>query len=178
MKSLHKIKYKSRGFTLVETIIYIAIIGFVATSFIYFGVAISDYRAKAYVVQEAQTNLRMALDVISKKIRSANDVNIEQSIFDADPGVLSLSMDDVDKNPTVISLDQDDGILQITEGTSSPVAIISNEVKVSNLVFKNLTSTSSIENIGAEITLDYNNYGQDVEYNYTEDIETSVSLRR
>ncbi len=87
-------------------------------------------------------------------------------------------MTDPNKNPTIINLDSDDGVLQITEGSSSPVAITSNEVKITNLVFTNLTSTSAQENIRIEITVEYDNEGSDIEYTFSQNLRTAVSIRQ
>ncbi len=109
----------SRGFTLIETIIYIAILGMIASAFIFFSVSVSNSRDKTYVVQEVQANARMALELISQKIRSANGVNLESSIFESNPGRLSLSMASSSLNPTIIDLSRDNGNLRIIQGTSS-----------------------------------------------------------
>ena len=98
--------------------------------------------------------------------------------FGADPGVLSLVMDDVNKNPTIINLNQDDGSLQITEGAGTAMAVTSKKVKVKNLVFTDLSLASSTKNIKINMTIDYNNVNQDVKYNYSDDLETAVSFRR
>ncbi len=166
-----------RGFTLIETLIYITIVGLVISSFIAFSISISNSRNKTYVVQEVQANARVALDLISQRMRASNGVNIGQSTFDSDPGELSLAMTDIVKNPTVINLDQDDGILQITEGTSDPIAIISDKVKITNLVFTNLNPGGEKENIRIEITTEYNNSG-DIEYSYSQNWQTAVSIRQ
>ena len=108
-----------KGFTLIEIIIYIAILGTIASSFIFFSVSVSESRNKTYVVQEVHANTRMALEIISQKIRMANGVNIASSTFGTDPGRLFLSMASSTLNPTIIDLSRDDGILRIIEGTSS-----------------------------------------------------------
>jgi len=168
----------NKGFTLIELLIYIAIIGGVISVFVIFGLSVNELSSKNYVVQEVHANARMALDLISQKIRAANEVNIGSSVFDSDPGVLSLSMASSAINPTVISLGQDNGVIQITSGSSDPVSITSDEVNVTNLVFTNLTGTGDIENIRVEITLEYNNPSGDVVYEYSQSLQTSVSLRQ
>ncbi len=169
---------KKRGFTLIETLIYVAIIGMVVASFVVFVMSISDLRNKAYVISEVQANCRTTLDIISQKIRAATGINTVLSTFESDPGVLSLSMADSAKNPTVINLDQDDGILQITEGIAGPIAITSDEIRITNLVFTNLTSMSKRGNIKIEITAAFNNAGTDIEYNYLQSLQTAVNLRQ
>lgn len=170
--------HKKNGFTLVEVLIYLAIIGIVITSFLYFGISIFGYRNKSFAVQEVQANQRMALGVISQKIRLAKSVNVSQSTFDTDPGILSLAMDDSSKNPTIIKLDQADGVMQIAEGGTSTTTVTSQSVRVKNLIFTNLTSTSSAPNIGINLTIEFNNTNQDINFNYSDDLYTAVSLRR
>lgn len=121
-----------RGFTLIEILIYLLIIGGVVASFVAFTIGVGNSSAKNYVVQEVHGNTRTGLGLITSRIRAATGVQAGSSTFGTDPGVLSLVMADSAKNPTVISLSGDDGVLQIIEGTGSAVAITSDEVKVTN----------------------------------------------
>jgi len=166
------------GFTFVELLIYIAIMGLIVFGFVGYILSISRAGNKAYVAQEVQANARTALDIVSQKIRMATGVNIDSSTFDSDPGVLSLSMADASKNPTIISLTANDGSLRIKEGTADYKNIISDKVKVTNFVFLNLTPLGERKNIGVQVTVGYNNTGGAVEYNYSQSLETAVSLRQ
>ena len=85
-------------------------------------------------------------------------------------------MADASKNPTIINLDQDNGTLQIKEGSGSEVAIVSNEVQVTNLIFTNLTGSSTRENIGMELSIEYKHTG-DKYYNYKNSLRSSASVR-
>ncbi len=166
-----------KGFTLIEVLIYITIIGVVVSGFIVFALSINSSRSKTYVAQEVQANARTALDLISQKIRAATGVNVASSTFDVDPGLLSLAMASSTQNPTIVDLNQDDGVLQITASTSNPVAITSDEVKVTNLVFTNLTPSGERGNIRIEITVEYAGDGSK-EYEYSQSLQTAVSLRQ
>ncbi len=176
--TMHKIQRTERAFTLVETLIYIGIVGAVVSAFVGFSLSVSDSRNKTYVAQEVQANARFAVDIISKKIKASNGINIASSTFNSDPGVLSLEMADITLNPTVFDLSVDDGILRITQGTSTPIMVVSDEVRVSNLVFTNLTASSSKENIKIEITVEFNDDSGDKELEYSQDLRTAVSVRR
>lgn len=168
----------SKGFTLIETLIYIAIIGTAVTSFVVFAISIGEPRNKTFVTQEVQANMRTAMDLVSQRIRAATGVNAGTSTFGSDPGVLSLVMADSSKNPTVIDLSVDNGILRITEGVSSPVAITSDEVQVTNLVFTNLTPSGERESIRVALTIEYNNTSGDVEFNYAQSATTTITIRQ
>jgi type II secretory pathway pseudopilin PulG len=174
----YKLRTRS-GFTLIETMIYIAIIGGAVSSFVLFATTVSNVRSKIYVQQEVNANARVALDVIADRIRSASGVNAGNSTFGSDPGVLELSMDAAAANPTIINLSANDGILQIKEGASSVVALTSDEVRVSNLVFTDLTPASGNqrENIRIDLTIEYNVPSGDANFGYTNSVQTSVSVR-
>lgn len=167
-----------KGFTLIETLIYISILGMVLVSFVTYTYSISNNREKTYVVQEVHANSRMALEIIRSKIHLASAVNTASSTFGVDPGFLSLSMNNIAKNPTVIGLSQDDGILLIKEGSSATTSITSDETQISNLVFTDLTGSGNKKNIKINMTVEFNNPSGDQVYDFSQDVETSISLRK
>jgi len=146
---------RSKGFTLVETIIYVAIIGGVIATFVSFSMNISNARNKTYVQEETQANARVALNIITQKIQSASGVNISASVFGIDPGVLSLAMSSSTLNPTIINLSADDGQLQIKEGNNATTTITTERVQINNLIFTNFSASSTRENIGVDLTVGY-----------------------
>jgi type II secretory pathway pseudopilin PulG len=166
------------GFTLVESLIYIGVLAMAITGFVYFIISITNARNKSYVAEEVQTSMRSALEVVSRRIRNASGVNDASSTYVIDPGVLSLAMVASAKNPTIINLDANDGTMFLKEGTSTAVAITSNNVKVTNLVFTDLTGGGERRNIKVEMTMEYNNPSGDVNFNFSQSLETAVSLRR
>ena len=172
------------GFTLLELVIYLAIVSSAVVSFVYFIISISNSGTKTNVAQEVHANGRTALDVISQRIRASNGVNIGASTFGTDPplpGVLSLdfSVVGVSKNPTIINLTADDGKLQITEGTPPVVtAITSDKVKITKLEFTNATAAGARENIRVNLTIEYNNTSGSKAYTYSKSFTTAVSVRQ
>lgn len=170
-------KHRS-GFTLIEALIYIAIVSMVVTGLVLFSISISNTRTKTYVVQEVQANTRTALDIIERRIRGALGIDLASSTLGSDPGVLILRMSDAQKDPTVINLDADDGFLMITEGSNATLPLTSNKVIVTNLVFTDLTASSSRESIRIEMTIAFDNPGTSVEYNFVQNVQTSVTVRK
>ncbi|PIT92169.1 MAG: hypothetical protein COU08_03740 [Candidatus Harrisonbacteria bacterium CG10_big_fil_rev_8_21_14_0_10_42_17] len=166
---------KSEGFTLIEVLIYVAIIGSVVSSFLLFNLSILNSGSKSYATQEVNGNLRIALDIVGERIRAAEGVTVSNSVFDTNPGTLSLVMSDGAKNPTVF--DVSGGILRITEGVDDPINITTDEVNLTNVVFTNLTASSSRENIRIEITGGLRN-AADANTSYTNSIQTTVSVRQ
>lgn len=167
---------KGNGFTLIELLIYIVIIGGVTVTFLSYSLSVAQSRNKTYVVQEVQANARVAMEIISQRIRAASAVT---SPINGNAGSsLTLVMSDPNKNPTIID-ENANGALQMKEGASGAyVPITSSRVKVTNLVFTNLSGNSPRENIRIELTLAYDNSAGDVEYNYSQSLQTTVSVRQ
>ena len=166
----------NKGFTLIETLIYIAIIGGIVVSFVGFTLNISKSRQKTFVMQEVQANARVALEAISHAVQSGSGINKSASVFDSDPGKLSIVVSNSALNPTVIDLSTDDGVLQITEGNGVKMPITSNIVRVTNLSFTDLSSGSARENIKIGLTISFAT-SIDAGYQYSQSLETAVSVR-
>jgi len=161
-----------KGFTLIEVLLYIAIIGMIIQGFIIFVLSIASTNSKTYVVQEVQANTRIALDMISQKIRAADDV-ITPSEGNS-TSTLILDMPDPSPNLTFSIID---GVLGIIEGVASSTPITSNEVNISILTFTNLAPVGEKDNIKIEITAIYRT-GESKEFQYSQTLQTSVSLRK
>jgi hypothetical protein len=108
---------------------------------------------------------------------SASGVNTSTSVFGVDPGVLSLQMSENANDPTIISLSNNDGELQIKKGQNPTSTITTNEVKVTNLVFKNLSASSTKANIGVEATIEFANATSSADLQFSKSFKTSVSTR-
>jgi prepilin-type N-terminal cleavage/methylation domain-containing protein len=167
---------QSRGFTLIEIIIYVAIITIVTTTFVNFSTSASEARSKSYAVTEVQSNARIAMNTIVERIRASISVNTSTSVFGVDPGSISLQMASSSLNPTIISLDADDGIMQMTEGVASPLSITSDEVKITKLEFTLLGNSTKRQNIRIEMEVEYNS--NDVTFKYTQALRSSISIRK
>jgi len=167
----------NKGFTLIELLIYVGIFALVSGALVSFIITIINISAKNYVVQEVNSNSRLAIELISERIRSAADVNEGLSTFDADPGVLSLAMDVAGQNPTIIDLTADDGRLQIKEGVDPVVYLTTDEVKVTDLQFKNITTSGLRNSIQVQMTIEYADPSSRF-YEYTKTLQTTITLRK
>ncbi len=164
-------KNKNSGFSLMSTVVYIAIISSVMTSFVFFVLAISDTRNKNYAVQEVQSNARIILNFISQNIRLADDVITPSESNSSNS--LELDMPDTGDN-MIFSLNN--GVLEVTEGGEPPVAISSSRVNIMNLNFTNLAEINYKDNIKIDMDIKYNSFGSK-SYAYRENYNTSVSVR-
>lgn len=161
-----------RAFTLVEIIIYLAIVGMIAVSLVLFSISVSSSRGKAKVVSEVQANARFALDTIRQKMRSASGINFGAGL----PGSTSntLTLITLDPLPTIFDLDTNNRLRM--KVSSNPIEFLtSDEISVTDLRFTNLTDGAR-EHVRMFMTLRYKNAGS-VEYQYEYSVESAMSIR-
>ncbi len=163
-------KNKKTGFTLIEMIIYIAIIGIIVTAFISFSISISNARNKTYVVQEVNANARFALDLIAQKIKASTSIsNPTKGNIDSE---ITLSFKAPADDITFSLLN---GIIQMTEGANPAVSITTNEVSVDSFTFSNLTGKGRT-NIRVEMEISFRNNGSQI-FTYSDTFQNSVTTR-
>ncbi|MFH1286938.1 MAG: four helix bundle protein [Candidatus Magasanikbacteria bacterium] len=168
----------SDGFTLVELIIYIAIIAGILIALLSFIQYIMNARTKAYVIQEVHSNTRTAMTLVEQLIREADGVNIGASTLGSDPGVLSLSMASSSLDPTIIDLTVDDGSLRVTRGSGEAEILTSEHVRVENFITTRIGSGKRKDNIRIQMTVAYDSDGSDVYYTYAFPVTSTVTLRK
>ena len=162
----------------MELLVYIGIMALIGAAIVQYTLGVSAARSKNEAVREVQAHGRMALRLVSERIRGAEGVNNSSSTFGADPGALSLAFATSTKNPTVIDLSADDGRMRIKEGTAAPVVITPETMRITNLVFTDLTSSSIRENVRVQFTIEYVNPSSDVIYDAVQTFQTSASVRQ
>ncbi len=168
-----KINMKNLGFTLIEFLIYIAVLAVVlifTTGFLW-DIVLGNVKEASW--QEVQQNFRFALTKISQEIKKATGVNSPSSPGDS-ANSLYLIMADPNLSPTVFDIS--DGKLIITKGTSGPYELTSDQVTVTNLNFTNISYPGTPGIIQIEMTIEHINPGNRIEYLASIDLKLSVSL--
>lgn len=140
-----------RGFTLVETIIYTALI-----SIIIGGALVTVYQVlesnnalynKIIVEQEANFLLRKFAWALS----GVSSINLP--VVGATSSVLSINKINFPENPLVFDLNATD--IRLKRGSQEPVILNAQNVKITNLVFQHLASVGSgPEAIKINLTVD------------------------
>lgn len=171
-------RHREKGFTLIETIIYVAVVGMAVTSLVLFSISAGKARTKSNVVEEVQSNTRAALDIIERTIRTAESIDTDLSTFSTHPGVLVLHSTDAAKEPTTIALDAALGTLTITEGAGEAQLLMSSAVAVSNLVFTDLTGGGAHDRVRIELTAQYRATSDSPEFNYSQELQTAAAVRK
>lgn len=116
---------KARGYTILETVVYIGILAVVAV--LALGAILSVYQnfAKTQVERKLASSGEVAMETMVKELRAATTTS-PASAFGANPGALQLG-------PKRFSLSS--GILQIKDGAQNPVNLTASDVAVQSLIF-------------------------------------------
>lgn len=163
-----------RGFTLIEFLLYIGLVGIVLTVAGAIGLNILFGKAKLGAIEEVSQNARFAMEKISERTRNAEAIT--------NPGIgatgpsLSLQMADSSKNPTIFDIAG--GILRIKEGAGSPVDLTSNELAVISLQFSNISYTGIPGTARIQMTVQYNNPSGRKEYEFQKTFYTTANIRK
>lgn len=163
-----------QGFTLVELMLYIAIIaGFLATT-IFFAMRVVEGGQRGSAHMEIQQNVRVAMERMTREIRSAQDLNTISSTFDAHPGVLSLE-GPVGEDPIVF--DVQNGVLRLTKGVNGPYNLTSDDVEITNFVVENLSVSNRAKVIRISLDAEYAVDPDSPYYDVSSSAQTTVVIR-
>ena len=166
---------KTSGFSLLETIIYVGLIGMVLVSFVFFTLAVAGIRDKAVAVNEVKANWQAGAAMISRLLRSAKAIDSAASVFDSDQGKLVLTSTADLSGPLTIALNSS-GRLTVTTAAGSVVNLSDQEVNFSRLRFSRLAG----DNIVIDVTLNYGRQGESgaVAGSYSRQFKTAVTVRQ
>jgi len=168
------------SFTLIEVLAYIVVLTIiisVVSAFIFWQISSG---AKSMAIRETQYNAERALAIITQEIREAKSVYIPTSIFDINPGQLSLET--VKYLPAGETLSYIDFFicgaqLCFKKESQNPLAITSNRVQITNLVFSQINTTSTAPSIQINLKIDYRATSTRPEYQSSFEATSTVSLR-
>lgn len=162
----------NQGFTLIELLLYITISTILFLSLSSFVVSLIQMKDRFKLTTEIDRQGLQIMELITRKVRQAESINYPL------PGnfsnSLSISTDELDKNPTIFSLVEQN--LQLTEGASSLVILNNDLLILSDLNFINLSRPSTEGIIQIQFTLKNNNLSSRSFYNFEKKFQSSASL--
>jgi Tfp pilus assembly protein PilV len=168
-----------RGFTLIEIMVYAAVlVVLVLVIFSFLAWAIKS-NAKTKAMRETLGNARRAMEIISYEIKGAESIYTPTSIFDSNPGQLSLKTTRYlpdGEEASYIDFYLCDDRLCLKKESENQIALTSEMVKVSDLVFSRIISGEN-SSVQIDLKVDYNNSTNKPEYQSSINIESVVSLR-
>jgi hypothetical protein len=126
---------KRRGTSIIETIMYVALLATVTGVLLGFTISIMTRATKVRAMLETSQNTQFAMQKMDAAIRNSRDATVPLDGGGSGP-VLSLDMPDESLSPTVFAVT--DGVLTMRQGSGPAVPITSAGVRVTGLNFQNL----------------------------------------
>ena len=168
-----------KGFTLIEVLIYIAVLVVIITAVSAFFLWGIRSNSKTRVMRETLDNSTRAMEVLTREIKEAFSIYTETSTFDSNPGQLSLETTKylpTGESTTYIDFYLCNDQLCLKKESQDPVALTSDKVKVTNLVFSRVI-TNEIPSVQVNLTVDYNDLTGQPEYQASVNLTSTISLR-
>lgn len=162
------------GFTLIEFILYIGIVGIILTIAGAIGLNVLLGKARLMAAEEVSQNTRFIMEKITERVRNAEAINSPAPGTSA--STLSLQVADSAKNPTVFDLSG--GVVRIKEGSGPNVALSSSEVTVTDLQFSNTSYANTPGTVRVQMTTEFNNPDNRREYNFSKTFYTTANIRK
>jgi type II secretory pathway pseudopilin PulG len=166
----------SEGFTLLEFLIYFSILGIVLTAVVGFTLDVLETRSRVQVIAETEQNLRFGLLRILRGVRTAHGLNIGESAFDDDNGVLSLETETPASDPTVFDLSG--GILRVAEGAGPPVELTSGAVEITRLRFSRDSLPGGTKSVTVSIEARFRGAGLGKAFRYSDSASGTAVIRK
>lgn len=160
-------KWRNQGFTLVEMIIYLAIVSTLLVSISYLMLNLLAGQAKSNARREVNYNLQFVSDQLNRDIRLAKDIS------SLSPSTLILSL------PTKIITYNFDAAAKklIRQLNSEPLADVNTGWVEVTGGFANLSKSQRTKNVGVSLLLVYKNPGNLPDYNASTTADWAVELR-
>ena len=162
-----------KAFTLVETLLYVAIVStliFLMSAFLYF---ILESRTKFQTISEVENQGIQVVNIITQTIRDTE--NITLPVRGTSAASITLDVVDIAKDPIIFNSSGDN--IQIKEGIGSIIPLTSSRVSVSELTFENISRDNTPGIVRFNFTLSYNSDSNRNEYKYSRTFYGSASLR-
>ena len=165
-----------QGFTLVEMLVYIAIISIIVTVVVsaLLWVVRSDTNAKAQRATADST--RNAMRIMTREIREAKDLYAPTMITPAQLSLETTANLPPGETSTYIDFFLCGTRLCFKRESQNPVALTSEDVEVTNIVFTEVT-TNSTPSVQITLQVEYQNPGNKPELEVAMNATTTVSLR-
>lgn len=146
---MHSLRHShtKRGFSLLEMVVYVAILSFVMVVVVNVILALGASWNSLRVSRDINEAALVSLERMGRDIRKALDVDTGASIFASHPGVLVLS------GSPEIEFSLEDGSLIIREDGIDLGALTKSTVDVTNLVFR-FVSGSTHRGVRIEMTIE------------------------
>jgi type II secretory pathway pseudopilin PulG len=160
------------GYTLIELLLYVSIIGGLLVSVAFFFGVVADSRVKNQTITAVNQQGAAVMDAITQTIHNAT--SITSPTTGTSGSSLTLVVPTGSQSPTVYSLSGT--ALQQKLGAAAATSITTTDVQVTSLTFTNLTRTGTNGILRISFTIKYTNPSSRPEYDYQKTFTTSAAI--
>jgi type II secretory pathway pseudopilin PulG len=164
---------KKKGFTLLEVLLYVAILSTILVTITSFLFAMLQFNVRGNVTTEVEQQGVQVMQLITQSVRSSEGIN--SPLLGTTSNTLSLVTDDTGLNPTIYELNNTS--LQLTEGINLSEILTNDKVEVTDLTFRNIGRPDTDGIVRVEFTLTHVNPENRNEYNYSKTFYGSAAIR-
>ncbi len=160
------------GFTLIEVLVYIAIMTMIMSGIVGYSLSLSDARAKNYVVQNVQSNGRVLLSTLSEKVRMSSIVSTPTAGASSNQLVLAMP----GGAPSVVFSLSAGRVVMYVAGNAD-IYLTDSRTTVANLSFTNTAFAGERDSIDIQADVSYAASAGSGAYEYSEHLRTAVTRR-
>ncbi len=163
---------KNKGFTLIEIVLYFAIVGVFSFLAVIFAIQVIKINYDSENFAELQSNANLIEYKLDTSIKTASSVNLTDSVFDNNEGKLVLNMNNPDISPSIFYFSEGD--VFIKQGLSNAIKLNSEYSKLDFLRFSRISFPKTPDQINVKAQIGPRNSDFS---NKTLQIYLTVSLR-
>lgn len=162
-----------KGFTLMEVLVYLTTLSIIITAVFSFVLWAVRSNTKARAMREVTDNARRTMEILTHEIKEAKSVYVPTTTSS------QLSLETTKYLPagektTYIDFYLCGNQLCLKKESQNPIALTSERVRVSNLVFERIVTG---ETPSVEVNLEIDHLGDKPEYTASLNLKSTVSLR-
>lgn len=146
------LKHKRAGYTLVEALIYIAILVAIIAVLVSGLVVVVQSITRVRVARNLADTGGASMERLIREIRQATSIDDGNSIFNQTPGRLKLNTIDQAGNATTVDFTVSGNQLLVQVGVGSIDNLTSGQIQVSSLIFRKLATTTA-SGVRVELTV-------------------------
>ncbi|PIS04602.1 MAG: hypothetical protein COT81_05660 [Candidatus Buchananbacteria bacterium CG10_big_fil_rev_8_21_14_0_10_42_9] len=170
VNSKSRLANSNDGFTMIEMIIYIGIVGMFLTAISLMALEVSSGQAKTLVTQEVQQNLRLANQLLIQDIQAAADIT--SPTVGGSGNTLILDNGALD----AITYTINGNVLTRQIGGNPPVEVTTDNV-VTTAAFENLSYNNRSRNVGVTLNVSFNNPSGISDFDANSNVTYAVELK-
>jgi len=146
---------RQRGFSLIETLVYTAILAavsiFIVASILMITRSFNNYR----VWQQTSVAGEMAMERMVREIRLADNIRKTTSVFDSSSGHLSLDTIDIDTEAaTTIDFYASSTALAIKKGGQNAANLLPADISLTSLIFREVATSTNTKSKAIRIEME------------------------